>query len=450
MLKRRGSSRRSASGKNRGDSVVDRIGRVTVYHHGASYWLYYRERGKTVRARIEGNLATARATASKVNAALEEDRPSPLSFSRVSVPVLIGKYVESCRLVRTLSPRTVARYEAALSHFAEFCGGQAKLDAADRVTEVTVEEFVKYMRKKTRVRSGAERGQRRPYATSGIRFILSTCRSLFNYARKQRFLPPYSENPFASFPIDQMKDRSAGQTPLFTPEQLRDFFAACDEWQFGVLFTLALYGLRVGELTHLLVSDVDPAQDVLQIRSKPELLWHVKAKSERVLPILPEVRQLLLDRIGDRKEGFVFLNRKFFHGAKKPAKFRTAEELVEGAGVEDEGVLRKRLQPFLREMGQIPEKRIRQELMKLTKRIGCPEITKAHSLRHVFATAAQEAGANPITVQGILGHSTLEMTRYYTHMGIEAKKQALTEFLHGQDGLVELLSKRSSRDPERG
>ena len=98
---------------SRRDKKVDRIGRVTIYRHGASYWLYYRERGKTVRTRLEGNLAIARPTASKVNAALEESRPSPLGFVRISVAELVDSYLESCRLVRNLSPSTLSRYTAA-------------------------------------------------------------------------------------------------------------------------------------------------------------------------------------------------------------------------------------------------------------------------------------------------------------------------------------------------
>ena len=441
------------------DKNVDRIGRVTVYRHGASYWLYYRENRKTVRTRIEGNLATARATASKVNAALEEKRPSPLGFVRMSVPALLDKYLESCRLVRNLSPSTLSRYRAALFHFREFCAGRDGLDTAEMVSARTVEEFVKFMRSKTRVRSGATKGKHYPYRMSGIRFILSTCRSAFNYACKQRFLPPYSDNPFASFPIEKMKDRAAPETPLLTPQQLVDFFAACDEWQFGIFLTLALYGLRVGELTHLAISDVDLEENLFRIQSKPLMFWHAKTRHERILPILPEVRPLFLHRIASRKEGFLFLNRAFFEGRREPPKaFSTAggfrshlgrlAEEAKATGVEGEEGLRRELLVFLREMGQIPQKRIRQELMKVTKGIGCGEVTRAHSLRHLFATLTQENGANPITVQGILGHSSLRMTRHYTHTGLGAKSDVLRSFLHGQRGLEGILKRRLRGEDE--
>ena len=59
---------------------VDRIGRVSIYRRGRTYYLCYRENRKTVRRNIDGNLATARATASRVNTSLEEGRPSPFGY----------------------------------------------------------------------------------------------------------------------------------------------------------------------------------------------------------------------------------------------------------------------------------------------------------------------------------------------------------------------------------
>ena len=447
------SQTKSSSSKTSSDTVVDRIGRVTIYRRRKSYWLYYREDKKTVRLRLDGNLATARASASQVNAALEEDRPSPFGFRRIDVSTFIEEYVDSCKLVRNLSPNTVRRYEAALSHFEEFVTRHKNVATIDRISENIIEDFIKFMRSRTRVRNGAKKGKAGPYRIAGIKFILSTCRSAFNFAKKRRYLPPYSENPFSSFSIDKMRDRDGNRTAFFTPKQLQDFFANCDRWQFPIFFTLALYGIRVGELTHLLISDIDFDQDIFTIRSKPEMLWYVKTNMQRVLPIIPEVKKLILPFIGSRKEGFVFIDREHFEGRSdfektfnSPMQFRShLKNMINETkvrGLEDEIEIKKTIRPFLRNMGQIPEKKIRLELMKITKKIGCPEITKAHSLRHLFATAAQENGMNPITVQGILGHSSLDMTRLYTHMGIADKRKAVSEFLHGQAGFGSLLEKR--------
>ena len=102
------------------------------------------------------------------------------------------------------------------------------------------------------------------------------------------------------------------------------------------------------------------------------------------------------------------------------------------------------MQPFLRQMGQIPEKRVRQEFMKLTKRIGRPDLTRAHSLRHLFSTRAQEQGMNPLLVQSILGHASLEMTRRYTHFGMDAKRQAVSQMLRRDPVLSVMVPKTAS------
>ena len=78
------------------DRHVDRIGRVTIYKRGQSYYLYYRERGKSVRRKVDGNLNAARGEASSANHALAEGRPSPFGFKRVAVRALVDEYVDSC------------------------------------------------------------------------------------------------------------------------------------------------------------------------------------------------------------------------------------------------------------------------------------------------------------------------------------------------------------------
>jgi integrase len=206
---------------------------------------------------------------------------------------------------------------------------------------------------------------------------------------------------------------------------------------------LAAYGLRVGELAHLLVDDVDFKSGAIQIRSKPALFWWVKTSRKRVLPIFPEVEPILKGVIGDRRVGFVFVNRAFAEGKKKtalafarPEHFRAhARKIVADIRAADSDADEKRLRraavEFCRSMGQIPEKRIRQEFMRLTKAIGRSDLTRPHDLRHLFASRAQELGINPILVQEMLGHATLDMTRKYTHIGLDAKREALRQATRG-------------------
>ena len=281
---KRGHTGRTKSGNVR-DVKVQRIGRVTVYKRGKSYCLYYREKGKSTRRKVAGNLATARAMASRTSAALEESRPSPFTFTRVTVATLVDDFVDYCENVKGLSYRTVDRYRGALNHLKDFVEEELPTTRADEVALGAVEDFVRWLRKQSRTRNGAEAGLKRPYTPSGIAFILSTCRTAFNWAAKRRLLPPYADNPFAAFPVEAITQRGESTAEILTAEQQQAFFGTCDDWQKPIFLALALYGLRVGELTHLLISDLDVDQGLLRVRSKPEMLWSVKTGSERVVPL---------------------------------------------------------------------------------------------------------------------------------------------------------------------
>jgi integrase len=200
---------------------------------------------------------------------------------------------------------------------------------------------------------------------------------------------------------------------------------------------LASFGLRVGELTHLLVEVVDFVAGAIEIRSKPELFWAVKTGRRRQLPMTPRIRQLLEALIAGRKAGFVFLNRDHAESRAaltpsfaSPAAFRAhLTRVAEGVRAEHPGAtereLRRAVTACCRGIGQLPEKRVRDEFMRLTRAIGCPQFTRVHDLRHLFSSRAQEAGVNPLLVQEVLGHASLEMTRQYTHLGLDAKREAI-------------------------
>jgi integrase len=418
-----GHTGRTAAGHTR-DVKVERIGKVTVYKRGDVYYLYYRQGGVTQRRRVEGNLAVARATAHKVLTALDEGKPSPVAYLRTSPEKLVEGYLDAVASVQKLALRTQDRYRAALDRFLDFCR-TAHIGTIDTVEEATVEELVRWLRGQKRARNGAARGRRDVYRVGGVRFILSTCRTAFNWAARHRMLPAFTDNPFTVFGIDKLTDdtEKVAKVNVFRPEQEKAFFEACDEWQRDIFAVLAGYGLRVGELTHLLIEEVDMADDTFVVRSKPWLFWSVKTGRERRLPLLPGTRQVFQRAIGGRSAGFVFLNEEFVTGRLHPAPilptaqaFRSRAEKVAcdvlAANPDaDEREQKRAVVRFCRTLGQIPEKRVRCEFMSLTEKIGCPEYTRVHDLRHLFSTRAQAAGVNPILVQEMLGHTTLDMTR---------------------------------------
>jgi site-specific recombinase XerD len=414
------------------DVKVDRIGKVTIYKRGQSFWLYYRENRQTQRQRVDGNLAVARATAAKVSAALDEQRPSPLGFARTQPAECIRGYLDYVENVQGLAWRTVDRYRAALDRYQEFCTA-AEVATIDAVDDRTVEDFVRWLRGQTRARNGMPQGKKGHYKVGGIKFILSTCRTLYNWAARRRQLPPYAENPFHAFPIDRLRDPTEADegVVVLTPAQEEDFLRACSEWHQAIFVPLISYGMRVGELVHLLIENVDFTAGTVEICSKPEMFWRVKTARRRRLPLTAATRALLRGLIGTRKAGFVLLNDRFHSGEEKPVdRFgsdrdlrRHLEQMVadlEKANPEaTKGEKRRAVMAYCRALGQLPERRILAEFQKLTAQIGCPQFTRVHDLRHLFTTRAQELGANPLVVQQIVGHASLNMTKRYTHLGTE-------------------------------
>lgn len=91
---------------------------------------------------------------------------------------------------------------------------------------------------------------------------------------------------------------------IFSADEERPFFEQCDDWQFPLFATLAMTGMRPGELCHWrLPEDVDLVHSLLMIRNKPKLGWQVKTRCERVIPIIPELRKLSCQVIGQRQAG---------------------------------------------------------------------------------------------------------------------------------------------------
>jgi len=79
---------------NTRDIKVERVGPVTIYKRGHSYYLYYRQDGTTQRPKIDGNLAVARATARKMPVLFEAwqlNQESSLQRWEVEARLLAGE-----------------------------------------------------------------------------------------------------------------------------------------------------------------------------------------------------------------------------------------------------------------------------------------------------------------------------------------------------------------------
>jgi integrase/recombinase XerD len=163
---------------------------------------------------------------------------------------------------------------------------------------------------------------------------------------------------------------------VLSAEEVRRLFAAVREVRDRLLLQTAYAaGLRVSELVHLQVGDIDASRRVLHIRA-------AKGRKDRLVPL----SAVLLDLLRDHWR-----------------RCRPRLWLSPGANPD---------QPL--SIGQV--QRICREAVRVA---GITKKASMHTLRHSYATHLLEQGVNLFALQRLLGHNQLSTTVRYTHLGQE-------------------------------
>jgi integrase/recombinase XerD len=160
---------------------------------------------------------------------------------------------------------------------------------------------------------------------------------------------------------------------VLSVEEVRALFAAAWPGRDRVLLQTAYAcGLRISELVHLQVTDIDSARMLVVVRQG-------KGRKDRQVPL----SERLLDE----------LRHEWWSHRSRPWLFpgRTADRPLHPSNVQ------RMFQAALRRA-------------KIAKR------ATPHTLRHSFATHLLEAGVDVITVQRLLGHGALSTTAHYLHV----------------------------------
>jgi integrase/recombinase XerD len=159
---------------------------------------------------------------------------------------------------------------------------------------------------------------------------------------------------------------------VLSPEQVRRLLDAVPPGRNRLLFRIAYgCGLRVSELTHLRVPDIDSARRLLWVRRG-------KGNKDRSVP-LPEVL------VGELRDHW--------------ATHRPADWLFPGRN------------------GHPVHVATLQRAFQIARRVaGLPERVTIHTLRHCYATHLLETGTDLPTLQRLLGHSDIATTMRYIHL----------------------------------
>jgi integrase len=71
-----------------------------------------------------------------------------------------------------------------------------------------------------------------------------------------------------------------------------------------------------------------------------------------------------------------------------------------------------------------------------------------HKLRHTFASRLLDRGVDIVTVQQLLGHSTVTVTMRYTHTNLDSKRNAVAKLEGFGDNLVTPCTKTQQFKPK--
>jgi site-specific recombinase XerD len=167
---------------------------------------------------------------------------------------------------------------------------------------------------------------------------------------------------------------------VLSPDEVLCLFAAAQPGRQRMLLQTAYAcGLRTQELLYLQVRDIDSARMVLHIRLG-------KGAKDRLVPLSPRLLHEL---------------RAYWR------RYRPATWLFPGAGPDrpySGGALHRLCQ-------------------QIVARSGLRKAVTMHTLRHSYATHLLEAGVDVVSLQIVLGHSSLRTTARYLHISMRHLQQ---------------------------
>ncbi|WP_317853780.1 tyrosine-type recombinase/integrase [Chakrabartyella piscis] len=210
------------------------------------------------------------------------------------------------------------------------------------------------------------------------------------------------KNPMTT--VKTPKSTKISKKRTLTLDEQKKFIEAAQYHKSGdICILILLTGLRVGEAKALTWSDIDFEGKLLTVTKNVQYVKNLETgkyehviyppKTEagtRIVPLIPQAVQLLLEKLENQRKFFKFLNIPH-----------------------DESTLIFP-SPYTGTYYLSPS--INNAVQAICKTIGVSDIS-THCLRHTFATQCYESGIDLKIIQEILGHSSINMTAdIYTHV----------------------------------
>ena len=275
---------------------------------------------------------------------------------------MVRSYVRYLKLERNYSANTLEAYQHDLQYLLDYCEKESKMP-----TDLQLEDLEHF---------AATIHEHGVGPTSQAR-ILSGVRSFYRFL----LLDGYIEND----PTELLESPRLGEhlPEVLSTKEVDQLEASIDlskkegQRNLAIIEVLFSCGLRVSELVNLKLSDLYLQEGYIRVVGKgnKERLVPISEKAIRELGIWFYDRNEMVIKPGE--QDYIFLNRRGAHLTRTMILIMIKRQAVE-AGI------KKTISP--------------------------------HTLRHSFATALLEGGADLRAIQSMLGHEDIGTTEIYTHL----------------------------------
>lgn len=284
----------------------------------------------------------------------------------------INDFINYLTVNKSYSENTIESYKGDILEFEKFIHEEKMAAGLLKIrNERVCKNFISYLSNKD-------------YASTTIHRKLSALNSFYNYLVKDEIID-----------ANYFQNVEAPKTPKRLPKMIKEaeiqmLFEVCDlnnklgYRNYCILGCLYGCGLRVSELCNMQIKDIDFIERTIKITgkgNKDRIVVMYEELSSALKHYISTFRLELLYNSKDDSNRYVFLNK---NGT------------------------------------QLTRVGVRKILDKLVSDCGETFHISPHMLRHSFATALLNNGADMRSVQELLGHENLSTTQIYTHVSFDA------------------------------
>ncbi len=283
-----------------------------------------------------------------------------------------------CAQAENKSPRTIEAVCSSVIYLERFLNSNGLTSDVNHIGLAEIRAFILYLQQKRCYSNHPfSNPQERGLSAVSINSYIRSVRAFWSWMLSEEII---SESPFSRLKIPKAPHKVIN---TFSPAQLKAFLNVIDRSNpsgfrdYVIILTLLDTGLRISELTGLQLNDVQLKEGVLKVMGK--------GGKQRLIPIGRGVQQLLWR--------YITITRP------QPAKINCDNLFLTHKGMPlDRNRIRSRMAAYGRKAS--------------LSGVRC----SPHTLRHTAAVSFLRNGGNVFSLQRLLGHSTLMMTRHYCEL----------------------------------